>query len=181
VSTSTPSMPSRSNSADGRPRAPLESTDPVAAISRYESSLYMRNTLLRDSDINGMAHGLEIRVPLLDHRMLDLAFSIPGRLRMPTASAKKALLRQSFPEALRPELLSLPKRGFTLPIGHWMKSSLRDACDAAVAKAADSGLLDARAVTRLWNDYLQSRECVRWSQAFSLCILGWHLERARQS
>ncbi|HPF40652.1 MAG TPA: asparagine synthase (glutamine-hydrolyzing) [Phycisphaerae bacterium] len=158
--------------------ADLDATDPVSAISRYECGLYMRNTLLRDSDINGMAHSLEIRVPMLDHQVLALAHSIPGGERRPNGIANKALLRRSFPEALRSDLLHMPKRGFTLPIGVWMKGRLRDACESAIKTTSDSGLLDGGAVRNLWRDFLNSRESIRWSQAFSLCVLGWCLERA---
>ncbi|MCB9853099.1 MAG: asparagine synthase (glutamine-hydrolyzing) [Phycisphaerales bacterium] len=159
----------------------LQASDPIASISRYECTHYMRNTLLRDSDVNGMAHGLEIRVPMLDRRVVELAHGIPGTKRMPSGRADKTLLRECFPGALRSRLLALPKRGFTLPIGHWMKGQMRDACDAAIASASECAILDGGAVRRLWKDFIDAPESDRWSQAFSLCILGWHLERASRS
>ena len=67
-----------------------------------ESRLYMSNTLLRDTDANGMAHGLEIRVPFLDRRMLDYAYSLPGPMRMPKGASSKYLLRRTFGDLLRP-------------------------------------------------------------------------------
>src|SRR5262249_48834562 len=55
--------------------------DPVNRVSQLELSLYMRNTLLRDADVCSMAHGLEVRVPLLDHHLVELVASLPGRIK----------------------------------------------------------------------------------------------------
>ena len=101
-----------------------DSTDPIATVSQVESSFYQSNVLLRDADANGMAHGLEIRVPFLDRRMLDLVHSIPGNMRLPSGAPGKHLLRRAFAPLLRSELQQQPKRGFTLPICHWMTGQL---------------------------------------------------------
>ena len=61
--------------------------DPVWTISELESRFYQQNMLLRDSDVNGMAHSLEIRVPILDQRMVNLVNAIPGPVRLPSGAA----------------------------------------------------------------------------------------------
>jgi asparagine synthase (glutamine-hydrolysing) len=154
--------------------------DEAATISRLESSFYMRNMLLRDSDANGMAHSLEIRVPFLDRRMLDLAHSIPGSVRMPAGVADKHLLRTSFRDFLPPELLSRAKTGFWLPIGRWMLGPLRERSEAAIAYVRDSGLLRARPLAQVWRNFERSPDRV-WSSAFLLVVLGEYLQRAGRS
>ena len=57
----------------------------------------MGNMLLRDGDANGMAHSLEIRVPLLDQRLLDYALSIPGSVRLPAGGAQNICCARRFP------------------------------------------------------------------------------------
>ena len=90
--------------------------DIIAAVSRYEAGFCMSNMLLRDSDTTGMAHSLEIRVPMIDRTMLDLCFALPGNVRLPHGVANKHLLRVAFKDLLRQDILKQRKRGFHLPI-----------------------------------------------------------------
>ncbi len=102
----------------------IDPDDPVWTISLLESRLYMSNTLLRDTDTNGMAHGLEIRVPFLDRRVIDYVYSLPGSVRLPSPKTSKYLLRRTFSDFLRPEVTNRRKSGFTLPTGRWMAGPL---------------------------------------------------------
>lgn len=94
--------------------------DPGSAFSRVatlEASLYMRNQLLRDSDWASMAHGLEVRVPLVDHVLLakiaPYAASLRGR------AGKRALARAPR-RPLPSELFERKKTGFGLPLAEWL-------------------------------------------------------------
>lgn len=152
--------------------------DPIAAVSRYESRYYMGNMLLRDSDTNSMAHSLEIRVPMLDRRVIDFAYTIPGELRLPTGRPNKHLLRAAFSEYLRPTLLGQAKRGFTLPIRRWMAGPLRPTCEAALDYVRKSGLVEPGEVTNTWNMFLANPEQPVWSSAFLLTVFGNYLASA---
>lgn len=91
-------------------------------ISALELTLYMRNQLLRDSDVMSMANSLELRVPFVDQRLFEAVAQIPADQRL---SQGKALLLQAVPEV--PEWVSnQPKRGFTFPFEQWMGQSLGD-------------------------------------------------------
>ncbi|MFO0838159.1 MAG: asparagine synthase (glutamine-hydrolyzing) [Phycisphaerae bacterium] len=146
--------------------------DAVVGISRLETRLYMGNTLLRDADANGMAHSLEIRVPFLDTRMLNLVHAMPGRVRLPTGVANKHLLRVAFASEFRAALTSQPKRGFTLPIGEWMRGPLRDLCRGGLESLASLGMFNTRAVDHLWEFFDQRPDAQRWSRAFVLAVTG---------
>jgi len=154
-----------------------DTSDAVAAVSRFESRFYMGNTLLRDADTNGMAHSLEIRVPMLDRRVLDLAYRIPGSVRQPDGVPRKHLLRQAFPDLLRPSLLAQRKRGFTLPIRRWMAGPMRPLCEDALAHVRGSGAVEGREVTKIWETFLRNPEHPVWSAAFLLVVLGSYLRR----
>jgi len=84
-------------------------------ISSLEINTYMRNQLLRDSDTNSMAWGLELRVPFVDKVLVDLITTIPSELRI---QPEKRLLLQSIPE-LPKWLINRPKQGFRFPFDEW--------------------------------------------------------------
>lgn len=154
--------------------------DAVAAVSRLESKFYLGNMLLRDGDANGMCHGLEIRVPLLDRRLVELAMSLPGAVLLPEGRANKFLLRQAFPELLRPALLQQKKRGFTLPIGQWLRGPLRPLSEAGLAAVKTVAGLDAPGVDAAWAAFEQDADSRSWSRVFTLIVLGLYL-RAHQA
>jgi asparagine synthase (glutamine-hydrolysing) len=154
------------------PDASLDPEDVVWSVSQIESRFYQGNMLLRDSDTNGMAHGLEIRVPLLDQHMLDYVYSLPGHLRLPSGRADKHLLRVAFGDMLRPDLLRQTKKGFALPIGRWMQGPLRPLCEEALANLKSLGLLRVHGIDLLWRAFQNDPESPLWSRAFTLCVLG---------
>jgi asparagine synthase (glutamine-hydrolysing) len=95
-----------------------ETRSPRTTLSCLESCWYMRNQLLRDSDWAGMAHSLEIRVPLVDIELLRSTSKWMGSGDAPT---KRALLEAPIwplPDAV----LSRPKTGFTVPIRKWLST-----------------------------------------------------------
>ena len=85
------------------------------ATAWLETTLYMRNQLLRDSDCYSMAHGLELRIPFVDSSLFRSVSGIPSSIRLHRG---KSLLRDSVPE-LQIALPSTPKRGFSFPFTKW--------------------------------------------------------------
>lgn len=153
--------------------------DEIAALSLMESRFYMKSTLLRDSDSFAMAHGLEIRVPMLARSVAELAYSLPGAVRMPRRTEKKYLLRAAFADILPPAVSRQAKRSFFLPMSTWMRSSLRDRCEASIKSLADDGLVDKRGANAVWQQFLQEPHSPAWSRAFSLVVLGDYLSRMK--
>jgi asparagine synthase (glutamine-hydrolysing) len=93
--------------------------DPADGVSYLELTRYLRNQLLRDADVMSMAHGLELRVPFVDHELLAVLRTIPAAVRL--APGKK-LLREAVPGL--PEWRC--KRGFTFPFNAWLDTTWRD-------------------------------------------------------
>lgn len=153
--------------------------DPVFSVSQLESRFYQGNMLLRDGDANGMAHSLEIRLPILDQRMLDLMLSVPGRIKLPAGSGTKHLMRVAFAPLLRPALLRQGKRGFTLPIRRWMIGPLRDMCEHGLVNLKQIGILQPKGIEAVWNTFLADPESPMWSRAFTLCVFGLYAKRNR--
>jgi asparagine synthase (glutamine-hydrolysing) len=90
-------------------------------IAAFESSLYMRNQLLRDTDWASMAHSLEVRVPLVDSKLLSQFASITTG----NGSQSKHLLANSPRVPLPPKVVERPKTGFTTPIQSWLQRDNR--------------------------------------------------------
>jgi asparagine synthase (glutamine-hydrolysing) len=106
--------------------------------------------LLRYEDRNSMAHSLEARVPLLDHRLVQLAFSLPGG-ELIRDGATKSVLRRALADLLPPEVLARrDKLGFVTPESRFLRGALGDlAADVFAARSfRERGLVDAQAAER---------------------------------
>jgi asparagine synthase (glutamine-hydrolysing) len=90
-------------------------------VATLESSMYMRNQLLRDTDWASMAHSLEVRVPLVDIKLLNQLASITAT----SGSRSKRLLAHSPCVPLPPKVVERPKTGFTTPIQSWLQQDNR--------------------------------------------------------
>ena len=99
---------------------------PVHAAMRWDFQHYLPHGVLRKVDRASMAVALEVRCPLLDRSVVDLAGHVPPHLLMPR-NRPKGLLRRLAAESLPAEVVRRPKRGFAVPIGHWMRAELKDA------------------------------------------------------
>jgi asparagine synthase (glutamine-hydrolysing) len=143
--------------------------DPVNRVSYLESSCYMRNTLLRDSDFMSMAHGLELRVPFLDRALVEACFQIPGKEKLQGDSPKNLLLK-SLGVELPKEIVNRPKKGFTLPFERWLRSEMKSHVEQALRRTTiQSTGINPRAVNDVWQRFLDGR--TSWSRPWSLFVL----------
>jgi asparagine synthase (glutamine-hydrolysing) len=131
----------------------------------------MLNTLLRDSDIMSMAHGLELRVPFVDCRLASYLQSLPGSCKMHSRTPKP-LLVGALKRKLPAEVVYRPKRGFTLPFEHWLREDLQGTVENSLLSHSDgplSSFLNASAVGDVWKDFLAGR--TSWSRPWALYVL----------
>ncbi len=145
--------------------------DPINRLSYLESRSYMLNTLLRDSDCMSMAHGLEIRVPLIDHILAEKLLCLPGSWKLDD-TIPKPLLVKSVPGSLPREVVHRRKQGFTLPFEKWMREDLRPGIENAIRQVSSGPLetvLNGNAATGIWEDFLDGR--TSWSRPWSLYVL----------
>jgi asparagine synthase (glutamine-hydrolysing) len=143
--------------------------DPLAAMGLLDARFYMRNMLLRDSDVHGMAHGLEIRVPWLDSGLARLVLSMPGEWRKPRKRINKPLLVEA---AGVPTIVTARRKtGFTLPYAHWLKTGLRDRREAARERLLGQGDLDPAGVRRVFEDFEKHPQGPEWSRVWMLMTL----------
>lgn len=103
----------------------LKDADSTQQMTYFELNTYLRSTLLRDSDVMSMAHGLEIRPLLLDHVLVEFVYSLPERIKLNPAYPKK-LFVDSVSEIIPEELKKRKKMGFEMPFVQWMQGPLKN-------------------------------------------------------
>jgi asparagine synthase (glutamine-hydrolysing) len=140
-------------------------------VSMYEMTGYMRNTLLRDSDVFSMAHGLELRVPLVDAGVARVAREAAASLRL-ERGAIKPMLVDAVRDLLSPEIISGRKRGFTLPFEEWMRNEMFAEVAAVLdsSESANVGLSPVE-VRSAWNDFQRRKPGMNWSRPWALYTL----------
>ncbi|MGH9383993.1 MAG: asparagine synthase (glutamine-hydrolyzing) [Vicinamibacterales bacterium] len=148
----------------------------MSLVSYAEARTYMHDVLLRDTDQMSMAHGLEVRVPLLDHQLAEYVMGLSGRTKEPNGVPKRLLL-----EALGgnlPASVRRPKRGFVLPLDPWMRTELRSFCEHHLGPEGMAGhaILNPDAVQSVWQSFMANDGTVSWSRPWALVALNAWLE-----
>jgi asparagine synthase (glutamine-hydrolysing) len=146
-------------------------------VSRLELSGYVRNTLLRDADVMGMAHGVELRVPMLERTVVETVLALPPSVKL-RQGVHKPLLTDAVPELPR-ELTSAKKRGFDLPWDDWLAGPLRAPVEASL-RTRDGRLgLEPRELERVWRRFLLRRDRPSAMRCWALHALVDWAERHR--
>jgi asparagine synthase (glutamine-hydrolysing) len=164
---------------EGSSPAGLPPMDPFTSISMLECRYYMGNMLLRDSDVCGMANGLEIRVPFVDRRLVEYVCSIPKAYKQ--GRGTKPLLRRALANTVPRKVLDLPKTGFSLPHAGWMLGPLRGLFEDGLRMLRLSGLIEGPCIDQVWTDFIRNPSGPDWSRAWMLGVLGHWYERWRKS
>src|SRR6185437_11533621 len=108
--------------------------------------------VLHKVDRASMAHGLEVRAPFLDHRLVEYAASLPVDLKL-RGFTGKYLLRQSQREFLPPHIIKGRKRGFNAPMAYWLLGRMRDMARDVMYGAALGQYVQAAALDELWRSH----------------------------
>lgn len=148
---------------------PVE-TDMLAQLARLELTGYMTHTLLRDTDAMSMAHSLEVRVPLIDHRLVEFATRIPIALKLRDGRSKWIFI-QALRDILPPEVIERPKRGFEMPVAAWMRNELRPVLDDLFSRRTieQRGLFRYEAIVEIYERFLRGEE--PYMRAWALAVV----------
>ncbi|AKF04696.1 asparagine synthase (glutamine-hydrolyzing) [Sandaracinus amylolyticus] len=142
------------------------------AISMLELSGFLGERLLRDTDAASMAVSLEVRVPLLDHVLIERLAEVPIARRFLPAQ-RKQLLRDLALSRLPPSLFERPKRGFELPLAAWTRQRLAGEIEHTLTDVVLCHRvgLDGEAVARAWRAYRDGAPGIYWSRIWALYVL----------
>lgn len=153
--------------------------DAFAAVSCMEAQSYLASTLLRDTDSMSMAHSLEVRVPFLDHSLVEFVTQLPQEVKL-RRGMTKALLVSALEDLLPSEVVNQPKRGFAFPWAAWLRGPLKEKVDDGFSEFAPAlqENLNSENARGVWRSYLEGK--TSWSRPWSLYVLNeWtkaHLE-----
>jgi asparagine synthase (glutamine-hydrolysing) len=148
----------RSQRPEGVVRKTFESSDATTLVERLldvDAQTFLPDQLLVKVDIASMAHSLEVRSPLLDHVLMEMAARLPVSAKISGGQAKRLLK-----DAVRPwipgNILDAPKQGFTMPIAWWLRDELRELPRAILLEpqALSRGMFQRPAIEQLIAEHL---------------------------
>lgn len=134
----------------------LEFEDGIEAMSYMDLMNYIGNHHVHRLDQFTMAHSLEARVPFLDHELVEAAFRIPSKWKMAGGVPKK-VLKNVAAKYIAPECITMPKKGFGLPLGQWLSSTLGDIIVEKIEHLGRRELISAEAAREWYALYQRGR------------------------
>jgi asparagine synthase (glutamine-hydrolysing) len=148
--------------------------DDYAQISWAELTGYMRRMLLRDADQMSMAVSLEMRVPFLDHQLVEYVLGLPAaeKKRYPGV---KGLLVEACRDLLPTSVYDRPKAGFVLPMKQWMRGPLASFVDEGLRETTERRLLPEVFVNELRANFHGDR--LHWTRLWAVVVLGQYAKR----
>jgi asparagine synthase (glutamine-hydrolysing) len=133
-------------------------TDLLNRLLAIDQQTYMVDDLLTVADRTSMAVSLELRVPFLDHPLVEFMSQVPGRFKI-KGNRKKHLLKQAFAADLPRELLNREKSGFSIPVARWLREDLRGILEDYLSadRLGRQGYFDPRVVAALMREHFAGR------------------------
>lgn len=134
------------------------STDFLDQMLYWDMMTYLPDDNLAKMDRASMSVGLESRAPMLDHRVVEFAWRLPRHMKYRQGQSKW-LLRQVLYQYVPRTLIDRPKMGFSVPVGAWLKDSLRDWAEALLdaGRLRREGFLDGTLVGKMWSAHLSGK------------------------
>jgi asparagine synthase (glutamine-hydrolysing) len=153
---------------------PVDLPDDFARISWAELTGYMRRMLLRDADQMSMAVSLEMRVPFLDHELVEYVLGLPAAAKKRYPGVK-GLLVEACRDLLPASVYHRPKAGFVLPMKQWMRGPLAAFVKEGLDETVTRRLLPEVFVNEMRDAF--QRERLHWTRLWSLVVLGHYAKR----
>jgi asparagine synthase (glutamine-hydrolysing) len=150
--------------------------DPIDRMGYFALLGTLVDGTLAKMDRASMACSLEVRVPFLDHRVVEYAWRLSPALKYRKRAGSKHLLRSLLYRYVPPELVDRPKRGFSSPLPEWLRGPLREWAEELLDERSleEEGLFDAAAVRRCWSEHL-SATSDHWQLLWNiLTFRGWY-------
>lgn len=147
----------------------------LSRISTLELSHYIPDILLRDTDQMSMAHALEVRVPLLDYKLVEYVIGLNDKTKYP--HSPKKLLTDATKGLIPDNIINRPKMGFTFPWRDWMKTELKTFCEGNIKSLAKRDSFNHDKILDLWSSFQNNSNRTPWYKIWHLVVLeNWMQE-----
>ncbi|MBK8906494.1 MAG: asparagine synthase (glutamine-hydrolyzing) [Rhodospirillales bacterium] len=157
--------------------------DGINAMLSADIALVLPGDMLVKVDRMSMAHGLEVRCPFLDHRVVECAAAMPGSFKIGSGQGKrilrggegKRILRTAFADRLPAEVFERPKKGFEVPIARWLTTELRDMTRNAVdpRRLTEQGIVRPDLPAQWLADLTSGRRDTAWALWTLVVFQAW--------
>lgn len=131
------------------------SKDPLSRVQYLDFKTYLADDILVKVDRASMAHALEVRVPVLDHKVVEMAARLPSDWKL-RGRTGKLIFKRSLEGILPPEIFSRPKTGFSVPMASWLRTDLKGyAGDLLLGTQGlpSLGLFEKPFLEKLWKEH----------------------------
>ncbi|HMF51957.1 MAG TPA: asparagine synthase (glutamine-hydrolyzing), partial [Candidatus Saccharimonadales bacterium] len=142
-----------------------DTKDPLSRIQYVDIKTYLTDDILVKVDRASMAHSLEVRAPILDHKLMELAASIPSSLKLRGTSGK-FIFKKALERILPKNVLQRRKMGFAVPLAKWFRGELKDFAHSAIFARNQSAFLNEDTVKQVWREHqggLRDRSTELWT------------------
>lgn len=148
----------------------------ISCYARLDTLTYLPGDILVKVDRMSMAHSLEVRSPFLDHAVQELAVDLPSSLKLRSGTTKWILRELAFRRGIPEAVINRPKMGFAIPVGAWMRGSLKDWVQDLVLseRSRARGYFVEAELRRLLSEHLEGR-ADHETRLWNLAMLElWH-------
>jgi len=144
-----------------------DTDDLLSRIQYVDMKTYLTDDILAKVDRASMAVSLEVRAPLLDHKLLETVATIPSSLKLVGRSGKY-IFKKAMAPMLESETLDRKKQGFAIPLDRWLRQDLRDLTYDALFSVND-GILNPAFLRKIWDQHQKGR-CDRSAHLWSVLM-----------
>lgn len=148
---------------------------PLERAQILDFKTWLVDDILVKVDRASMAHGLEVRTPFLDHRIVEFSAALPPDWKLSKLGTKKAILKSSQKGRVPNDVLSRSKKGFNAPVSHWISGGLKELGRDLTMGEAIGRFINRPAVDKLWRDHIDGK-ADNGLKLFGLMMLALWLE-----
>jgi asparagine synthase (glutamine-hydrolysing) len=148
----------------------LDSIPYQSRVSLMEMYSYMQHVLLRDADQMSMAHALEVRVPFLDHELVEFMLGVKDEFKL--EGYPKKLLVDSLGDLLPKEVYDRTKMGFVFPWESWIRNELYDFCAEKISYLSSLSAFNERELNDILKQFNNGNKRINWVMIWTLVVLA---------